>query len=68
MNYHRNELAVNLRKQNTHTIGIVIPEVVTSFFMNFIEHAQRALRMQGYRTLVAISNGYCLPIAHDANQ
>lgn len=56
MNYHRNELAVNLRKQNTHTIGIVIPEVVTSFFMNFIEHAQRALRMQGYRTLVAISN------------
>lgn len=56
MNYQRNELAVNLRKQKTRTVGIVIPEVVTSFFMNFIEHAQRTLRRQGYRTVVAISN------------
>ena len=47
MGYQRNELAVNLRRQHTQTIGILIPEVVTTFFMNFIEHAQRLLREDG---------------------
>ena len=56
MGYQRNELAVNLRKQNTRNIGIIIPEVVTSFFMNFIQQAQRDLREQGYRVLIAVSN------------
>ena len=27
MGYKRNELAVNLRKQNTRTIGIIVPEI-----------------------------------------
>ena len=54
MGYQRNELAVNLRKQNTRNIGIIIPEVVTSFFMNFIQQAQRDLREQGYRVLIAV--------------
>lgn len=40
MGYRRNEAAVNLRRQHSKTIGIVIPEVVTSFFMNFIQFAQ----------------------------
>ena len=48
LGYQRNELAVNLRRQHTQTIGIIIPEVVTSFFMNFIEHDQRLLRKDGY--------------------
>lgn len=56
MGYQRNEMAVNLRKQSTRTIGIIIPEVVTSFFMNFIEHAQKELRRAGYRVIIAISN------------
>lgn len=29
MGYTRNELAVNLRKQSTRTIGIVVPELLT---------------------------------------
>lgn len=56
MGYQRNELAVNLRRQSTHNIGIVIPEIVTSFFMNFISHAQRELRKAGYKVIIAISN------------
>lgn len=56
MGYQRNELAVNLRRQSTRNIGIIIPEVVTSFFMNFIQQAQRELRAQGYRTIIAVSN------------
>lgn len=56
MGYQRNEMAVNLRRQSTRNIGIIIPEVVTSFFMNFIQQAQRELRAQGYRTIIAVSN------------
>ena len=56
MGYQRNETAVNLRRQLSKTIGIVIPEAITSFFMNFIQCAQRDLRAQGYRTIIAVSN------------
>lgn len=56
MGYHRNELAVNLRQQNSHLIGVIIPEVLTSFFMNFVNYVQVNLRKEGYRVMVAISN------------
>lgn len=56
MGYQRNEMAVNLRRQSTRNIGIIIPEVVTSFFMEFIQQAQRELRKAGYSTIIAVSN------------
>lgn len=54
--YKRNELAVNLRKQSTRTIGIVVPEMVTPFYMNFITYAQQLLNKQGYRVTLAQSH------------
>lgn len=54
--YKRNELAVNLRKQSTRTIGIVVPEMVTPFYMNFITYAQVLLNKQGYRVTLAQSH------------
>ena len=56
MGYHRNELAVNFRQQSTHNIGIIIPEIVTSFYMNFINDAQTVFRKQGYKVMIAISS------------
>lgn len=56
LGYHRNELAVNLRKQSSRNIGIIIPEIVTSFYMNFISHAQKFLHARGYQVLIAASN------------
>lgn len=56
MGYHRNELAVNLRQQNSHLIGIIIPEILTSFFMNFVNYVQVNLRKEGYRVMIAVSN------------
>ena len=56
MGYHRNELAVQLRKQSTHNIGIIIPEIITTFYMTFINEAQAILRRQGYKVMIAISN------------
>ena len=56
MGYHRNEMAVSLRKQSSRNIGIIIPEIVTSFYMNFISCAQTILRERGYNVLIATSN------------
>lgn len=56
MGYQRNEMAVNLRRRSTHTVGIIIPEIVTSFFMTFISHAQRILHDDGYQTLIAVAD------------
>ena len=56
MGYHRNELAVNFRKQSTHNIGIIIPEIITSFYMNFVNHVQGILRKEGYKVIISISN------------
>ena len=52
MGYKRNELAVNLRKQNTRTIGIIVPEMVTPFYMNFITHAQEFLNNENLIHLI----------------
>lgn len=56
MGYKRNELAVNLRKQNTHTIGIIVPEIITPFYMDFITYAQEFLNNEGYRVTLAQSH------------
>lgn len=55
LGYKRNELAVNLRKQETRTIGIVVPEMITSFYVNFITYAQQYLNKLGYRVMLAQS-------------
>lgn len=56
MGYKKNELAVNLRMKSTRTIGIVVPEMTTPFYMNFISSAQSKLNEQGYRVILALSN------------
>lgn len=56
MGYHRNDLAVHLRQQRTHNIGIIIPEIITTFYMTFINEVQAILRKQGYKVMIAISN------------
>lgn len=56
MGYKRNEMAVNLRQQRTRTIGIIVPEMTTTFFPTFIIYAQKTLNKAGYRVVVAQSH------------
>ena len=56
MGYQRNEQAVNLRRQHTKTVGIIIPDAMTPFFMTFIQHAQKELKKRGYQTIVTVAN------------
>lgn len=56
MGYKRNELAVNLCMKSTRTIGIIVPEAVTPFYMSFVSFAQNLLRQKGYRVILSLSN------------
>ena len=56
MGYRKNEMAVNLRHRSSKTIGIVVPESVTSFYMQFTSKVQKLLQLQGYRVILALSD------------
>lgn len=56
MGYHRNDMAVKLRKQSSRNIGIIIPEINTPFFMNFVNITQQILNQQGYQVIITLSN------------
>lgn len=56
MGFRPNISAANLRSRNTHVIGIVIPELETSFYPMVIETAQARLKSLGYRVVFAQSN------------
>lgn len=57
LGYRRNELAVNLRQKQTRSIGIIVPEIVTPFFMSVITELQNTLNvLYGYRVLISQSN------------
>lgn len=56
MGFRPNLSAANLRSRSTHVIGIVIPEIETSFYPRVIETAQARLKALGYRVVFAQSN------------
>ena len=56
MGYRKNEMAVNLRNRRAKTIGIVVPEAVTSFYLQFTATVQRILQSYGYRIILTLSD------------
>jgi LacI family transcriptional regulator, repressor for deo operon, udp, cdd, tsx, nupC, and nupG len=56
MDYLPNRLAINLSASQTKTIGIIVPEFVTSFFPLVIIGAQEIATQAGYSVLIAQSN------------
>ncbi len=55
MGFHRNLSAANLSKHLTRTIGIIVPEMETSFYTTFIEYAQAIFKKAGFRVALAQS-------------
>lgn len=56
MGYKRNEIAASLRQQQSKTIGIIVPEMVTPFFMYVIISAQKILNERGFKVIITQSN------------
>lgn len=55
LNYHPSLLARNLRRQETRTIGLIIPQLDQPFFSSLAFAVERALFNQDYRTLICSS-------------
>lgn len=56
LNYRPNPISLSLRKQQTFTIGVVLPEFVNSYFAEVMIGIQSVLSEKGYNILVAQSN------------
>ena len=55
-NYRPNSLAASLRNQETHIIGVIIPEVVNHFFAKVIKGIMEVAYEAGYRVMLCQSN------------
>lgn len=54
--YIPNSLALNLRTNSTHTIGVIIPELVHHFFSLVLAGIEEAANEAGYAVLICQSN------------
>ncbi len=55
-NYRPNTLAINLQKQKTMTIGIVVPELVHHFFSRVISGVEHIANEADYNMMISLSN------------
>ena len=55
-NYKPNLMAKNLKYQKTNTIGVIIPNILNSFFAKVFSGIEEAARKRGYNIVTAISN------------
>jgi DNA-binding LacI/PurR family transcriptional regulator len=56
LDYQPNQLAYNLVKSRTHTIGMIVPEFHNRFFPNVIMGAHQILTAEGYNLTIMQSN------------
>lgn len=56
LDYQRNQLAISLLTNQTHTIGIMVPEFISYFFPKVIIGAQEELAKSGYNVIICHSN------------
>lgn len=52
LGYERNVVAANLRKGQSHIVGIVVPRIHREFFSNVIGGAESVLNQAGYNILI----------------
>jgi LacI family transcriptional regulator len=56
LDYEPNLLALNLRQQRTHTIGVVLPEIVHYFFSTGISGIEEIANKKGFNVIISQSN------------
>ncbi|MBO9658588.1 MAG: LacI family DNA-binding transcriptional regulator [Chitinophagaceae bacterium] len=56
LDYQRNMLSISLVSKKTNTIGIIVPEFISSFFPQAIIGAQAIAKKAGYNTIICQSN------------
>ncbi|MDF2192701.1 LacI family DNA-binding transcriptional regulator [Paraflavitalea sp. CAU 1676] len=56
LDYQRNMLSVSLLNKKSNTIGIIVPEFMSSYFPQVIMGAQEVAAEMGYNTIICHSN------------
>ena len=56
LDYHPNAIALSLRKNQTNTIGVIIPEIVHFFFSTIISGIEDIAYKAGYNIILCQSN------------
>jgi len=56
LNYRPNLIARSLAKQRTHTIGMIVPDIVNPFFPMVVRGAEDAAQQHGYNLLLCNSD------------
>ena len=56
LNYKPNLMSLGLKRSQTYTIGVIIPEFVNSFFAEVINGINSVLQNQNYQLLICQSN------------
>ncbi|HEV2417457.1 MAG TPA: LacI family DNA-binding transcriptional regulator [Terriglobia bacterium] len=57
LNYHPDHVARSLRVRQTHTIGMVMPQIASPFFAEVLRGAEDLAAQQGYSVLICNSRG-----------
>ncbi|WP_419180996.1 LacI family DNA-binding transcriptional regulator [Gilvibacter sediminis] len=55
-NYKPNNIALSLKNQRAHTIGIIIPEIVHHFFTTVIQGVEQEANARGYNVVIGLSD------------
>ncbi|MCU0392702.1 MAG: LacI family transcriptional regulator [Thermoflexibacter sp.] len=56
LQYHPNSIASSLRNKKTNTIGIIVPEIIHTFFASVIAGVEEVAYNEGYKVLICQSN------------
>ena len=56
LHYYPNPVSLNLKRRQTFSVGVVIPEFINSFFSEVIMGIQSVLEPCGYQVLISQSN------------
>lgn len=55
LSYQRNRIATSLRSRQTHTIGIVIPDVLNTFYAALLEKLENLASSAGYTVIIVMA-------------
>src|SRR5580704_10377656 len=52
LNYQRNRIAASLRSRQTHTIGLIVPDILNTFYAALVEKLENLASSAGYTVMV----------------
>jgi LacI family transcriptional regulator, galactose operon repressor len=56
LNYQRNRIAASLRSRQTNTIGVIVPDILNTFYAALVEKLENLASAAGY-TLMVVTTG-----------